>query len=69
MDVVVAPEKPVEPYSVFDRRQKRLITLVVTTVATCKLPISTAWWYRIEAYESSVYVGIEHLLPRDSHHC
>ena len=34
---VPAAQKPIEePYSIFDRRQKALIVLVVSTAATCE---------------------------------
>lgn len=47
---VVASEKLAEsepePYIIFDRAQKRLITFVVTIVASCKLPSVYSYWDR-----------------------
>ena len=49
VDVTFASDKLAEPepYIILDRTQKRLITFVVTIVASCKLLTSRIWnWYR-----------------------
>ena len=47
--VVLAPPQPTseEPYSIFDKRQKALIILIISTAATCE--------YRITG--TSVFLG------------
>jgi len=48
VDVKVASDKLAEPepYIIFDRAQKRLITFVVTIVASCTLLSGYGYWYR-----------------------
>lgn len=64
-----APEE--EPYSIFDRRQKAVIVLIVSTAATCKyihlvgLPMVIVMAH----IENSLRLRVQHLLPRAPYHC
>jgi hypothetical protein len=54
---------PEPPYSIFDKRQKWLIIIIVSTAATCRSPVSSTVLTKL-ADMNSLRLRIKHLFPR-----
>jgi hypothetical protein len=58
-----------EPYSIFDKRQKALIVVIVSTAATCKYFATVIIILPTSLRGNSLWICIEHIFSSTTYHC